>query len=678
MKKLLAVFALGLAVCVHAPAQNPPANKPVNQPANKGDLQPRVERLDETVRRAEAVRAVKRLQYAYGQYAEFGMWNDLADLFSDRGLDHFPSGSLGKEGIRKSFFESMGKGKLGLPEGALYPHFIMEPVVTLAPDGKSAKGRWRALIVVGAYGSAAIWAGGIYENEYVLENGVWKIEDFHYYPQYSGAYEQFGWTVDKDRGSVPIHYDPARAGNPIALDKEVSPQSKLVPQPAELKVELADLFRRAQRLNDENEVENLQNSYGYYVDRKMWDDVADLFAPDATMELGLQGVYAGKSSIRHALDQFGPSLREGELNDHLQLETIVDIAPDDLSAKARGVELVMAGKAGVSGEWAEGVFENEYRKRNGVWRIQTMHVYPRLLADYDKGWAKDAKSAPGPSREYPPDRPPTVTYGTFPKFHIPPFHYNHPVTARPPQYPEGQHEPPPQQAQESRSPASPGGSVHAATEHTKSLAELVSETERRVQRAIAYDAAENLVSAYGYYLDEAMWDETANLFARDGWREQPFVGTYVGRERIRQAMKLSYPGPKSNDYLTVHQLTQPVIHVSPDGQSANLRVRLFQLAGASGGNGLWLTGIYEDKAAVEDGVWKITAQDLQYVWSADAKGGWAHAAGTFHGLPDRVSAQLPPDRPLRGPAAPPFPKIVDVPFHYVNPVSGRKPPLLLP
>ena len=32
-------------------------------------------------------------------------------------------------------------------------------------------------------------------------------------------------------------------------------------------------------MNDEDRVRNLQASYGYYVDRKMWDDVVDLFAP---------------------------------------------------------------------------------------------------------------------------------------------------------------------------------------------------------------------------------------------------------------------------------------------------------------------------------------------------------------------------------------------------------------
>ena len=34
---------------------------------------------------------------------------------------------------------------------------------------------------------------------------------------------------------------------------------------------------------DENLVRNLQNKYGYYIDRKMWSDVTDLFSGGARL-----------------------------------------------------------------------------------------------------------------------------------------------------------------------------------------------------------------------------------------------------------------------------------------------------------------------------------------------------------------------------------------------------------
>ncbi len=72
----------------------------------------RIARLEVGIQGVEAIRAIKRLQYAYGHYAEFGLWNDLADLFADKGIGHYPSGNLGKEAIRKLFLEDIGKGKL--------------------------------------------------------------------------------------------------------------------------------------------------------------------------------------------------------------------------------------------------------------------------------------------------------------------------------------------------------------------------------------------------------------------------------------------------------------------------------------------------------------------------------------------------------------------------------------
>lgn len=72
----------------------------------------RIARLEVGIQGVEAIRAIKRLQYAYGHYAEFGLWNDLADLFADKGTGHYPSGNLGKEAIRKLFLEDIGKGKL--------------------------------------------------------------------------------------------------------------------------------------------------------------------------------------------------------------------------------------------------------------------------------------------------------------------------------------------------------------------------------------------------------------------------------------------------------------------------------------------------------------------------------------------------------------------------------------
>ena len=248
-------------------------------------------------------------------------------------------------------------------------------------------------------------------------------------------------------------------------------------------------------------------------------------------------------------------------------------------------------------------------KQGGVWKFKAMHVYPRFIVDAEKGWAKDAQPAPGPSREFPPDRPPTETYEIYPRFHIAPLHFDHPVTGRPPQYPDGirlrqgrvaERRDKSALVSAARKRAAPGGQAPAAggkpapavMKTEAALASFFTATELSVERSKAYHASENLATAYGYYIDEFAWDETADIFSRDGSKELSYVGTYVGRERIRQSLKLRYPNPKSPDFLTLHQVVQPVIHVSADARTAKIRARLFQMGGPSGGEGSWVSGIY--------------------------------------------------------------------------------------
>ena len=96
---------------------------------------------------------------------------------------------------------------------------------------------------------------------------------------------------------------------------------------------VADLRSRLARLGDETEVRNLQHAYGYYLDRRMWDDVADLFAADGQLavmrEDGQRVAQSGPESIREALETlYGPApLQRGDLFDHIMLDTVVTVAP---------------------------------------------------------------------------------------------------------------------------------------------------------------------------------------------------------------------------------------------------------------------------------------------------------------------------------------------------------------
>jgi hypothetical protein len=100
------------------------------------------------------------------------------------------------------------------------------------------------------------------------------------------------------------------------------------------------------------------------------------------------------------------------------------------------------------------------------------------------------------------------------------------------------------------------------------------------------------------------------------------------------------------------------------------------MGGPSGGEGSWISGIYENTSVNEDGTWKLSGMDLDYVWNASSRGGWVRVQTPPRPPQVAIAKEFPPDRPLRGSIAAPFPKSHSVPFHYANPVSGRKSPVL--
>ena len=177
--------------------------------------------------------------------------------------------------IRTYLVTTWGSGREGLPAGGLHTMLEDAPVLNLSADGKTAKGRWREFSMIGQLGGTARWVQGISENEYVKEDRVWKISRLDYYLETAGPYET-GWvTGGRDVKLVPFHYTSAEAGVPIPAIPDGMPIPAITGTPSDA---LAALDRRIQTTNDEDKVVNLQNAYGYYTDRKMWDDATDLFA----------------------------------------------------------------------------------------------------------------------------------------------------------------------------------------------------------------------------------------------------------------------------------------------------------------------------------------------------------------------------------------------------------------
>jgi hypothetical protein len=380
------------------------------------------------------------------------------------------------------------------------------------------------------------------------------------------------------------------------------------------------LVLRAQQLADEQAVQNLQNAWGYYIDRGMWKEAAALFAPDGTREVGQAGVYVGRDHIRRVLELDGPrGLREGQLNDHLQIEPIVTVAPEGNAAQARIFELAFVGGGGEPARIVQSVAENTYVKRGDVWMIQSMHVYTILDTDYAQGWAKSALPAPTPSKAFPPDRPPTVAYEAYPKVFTPPLHFKSPAEAV-------------VRAMPKQPTTAPGDRQMAAA-------------LKQAQQVMDWNEIENLQNAYGYYSEKSLWSDIAQLFSADGVLAIDGM-QIVGRDNILGMLNALGPEGPKQDALNSQLQLQPVIHVAADGRSARIRSRLLQLARDSEGRPLWGAGIYENELVKEDGIWKFKRLYLEPTYQVLYSKGWADGEGrTGEMLPSRLTPPFHYRRP---------------------------------
>lgn len=207
------------------------------------------------------------------------------------------------------------------------------------------------------------------------------------------------------------------------------PAGDLEAQVKRLAEQVAALSAKAQAAEDYIAISNLQRAYGYYVDKYRWDDVADLFARECTMEINGRGVFIGQDRVREYMHRFGKP-HDGLLANHMQLQPVIHVSPDGRTAKARWRAVIQVGELGQNARWGEGTYENTYVKEDGVWKIRSLHFYQNYYVDYYAGWDKGALPLVGEYKDLPPDRPPSEHYEVYPKWFVPAFHYRNPVSGR--------------------------------------------------------------------------------------------------------------------------------------------------------------------------------------------------------------------------------------------------------
>jgi len=195
-------------------------------------LESKVKDLEEKLTAVNDIQEIDKLQKAYGYYLDNRMLDEIVDLFSENteSLEISDSGVyLGKAGVERFFKDFLGRGGLPPGRGSLGTHMQLQGVVNPDTGGNTAKGRWQCVILLAVpYNDelTAMVGFGVYEVEYIKENGVWAFKKMHFYltfrtPLNEGwaktpvVYSMASGTPDKpatvykplpDRYVVPFHY----------------------------------------------------------------------------------------------------------------------------------------------------------------------------------------------------------------------------------------------------------------------------------------------------------------------------------------------------------------------------------------------------------------------------------------------------------------------------------------
>lgn len=224
----------------------------------------------------------------------------------------------------------------------------------------------------------------------------------------------------------------------------------------------------------------------------------------------------------------------------------------------------------------------------------------------------------------------------------------------------------------------------------KDLQKQVADMQREIVRINDMAEVRKLHHKYGYFIDQCRYDETVDLFDDTEGEVYFLNGVFKGKAGIRRLycdwfrnmFTRGVNGPIKG-FLLDHFLSQDIVDISDDGNTAWVRARCVMFAGyhetvenlvPEMPRSCWEGGIHENTYVKRDGVWKIKTLNYNMLWQADYAKGWG--ASDVHLLPLTKTFPEDPIGPdeLRDTIPPTWPNTRHVPYHYKHPVNGRDVP----
>jgi hypothetical protein len=223
--------------------------------------------------------------------------------------------------------------------------------------------------------------------------------------------------------------------SPNSSETKVNKLEETVKSQASL---IKKLESQVTHLQDVQEIEKIQRIYGFYLDHWMTQEILDLFSDSDECELDwMEGIWKGKKGVERYFRSVRAAVPDPRFM-HMLMQTngVIDVSTDGKRAKGRfygfGGMLAPRGNE-VSHSLACGIYENEYIKEDGVWKILKFSwTAPFSIRFPAESWQSPEERAGG-LLSGPPRHEPDVPYTAEQRWvtgYIRPFHYKHPITGK--------------------------------------------------------------------------------------------------------------------------------------------------------------------------------------------------------------------------------------------------------
>jgi hypothetical protein len=155
--------------------------------------------------RSAAWDGIMNVSAAYGYYLDDSMPAGFGGIIAEKGFKMSPFAGyyIGRDRV----LSARVSGTPPETRPGISYHWLVQPVILISEDGRSATGRFRlfqprtgkTVGKAGDFYGASFW-GGMYDDQYVLENGIWRIWELTLDEPYINpvAWKDGVWAKSKD------------------------------------------------------------------------------------------------------------------------------------------------------------------------------------------------------------------------------------------------------------------------------------------------------------------------------------------------------------------------------------------------------------------------------------------------------------------------------------------------